>query len=119
VYQPEYDCPADRDLLRSKVAAGGHLRGDPPAIARTTPILLGLFSLVTLLANTLARNGNLPMRQAVWYTKTMPTFSDALAAVRAHWWRAIGLATSRRKTDMIKVPRSVFRRLHEAACYAA
>lgn len=84
------------------------------AIARTTPVLLGLFWLVTLLANTLARNGHLPMRQAAWYTKTTPTFSDALAAVRAHWWRAIGLATSRRERDMIKVPRSVFRRLHEA-----
>jgi hypothetical protein len=89
------------------------------AIARTTPILLGLFSLVTLLANTLVRKGSLPMRQAAWYTKTIPTFSDALAAVRAHWWRAIGLATSRRERDMIKVPRNVFRRLHEAACYAA
>jgi hypothetical protein len=89
------------------------------AVARTTPVLLGLFSLVTLLANTLARNGSLPMRQAAWYTKTIPTFSDALAAVRAHWWRAIGLATSRRERDMIKVPRSVFRRLHEVACYAA
>ncbi len=89
------------------------------AIARTTPILLGVFSSVTLLANTLVCNGTLPMRQAAWYTRTIPTFSDALAAVRAHWWRAIGLATSRRERDMIKVPRNVFRRLHEAACYAA
>ena len=89
------------------------------AIARTTPVLLGLFSLVTLLANRLVRNGNLPMRQAAWYTKTAPTFIDARAAVRAHWWRAIGFSTSCCERDIIKVPRSVFRRLHEAACYAA
>jgi hypothetical protein len=53
------------------------------AIARTTPVLLGLFSLVTLMANALVRNGCLPVRQAAWYVKTIPTFSDALAAVRA------------------------------------
>jgi hypothetical protein len=57
--------------------------------------------------------------QAAWYIKTTPTFSDALAAVRAHWWRAIGLATSPHERDMTKVPRSVFRRLHDVACYAA
>jgi hypothetical protein len=63
--------------------------------------------------------GKLPMRQAAWYVKAVPTFSDALTTVRAHWWRAIGLSTSRCERDIIKVPRNVWRRLHEAACYAA
>jgi len=57
------------------------------AIARTTPVLLGLFSLVTLLATRLVRDGRLPVRTAAWYAKTTPTFSDALAAVRRQWWR--------------------------------
>ena len=35
-----------------------------PAIARTTPVLLALFSVVTLLANTLVSHGRLPFRQA-------------------------------------------------------
>ena len=91
----------------------------PLAIARTTPVLLGLYSLVTLLATRLTRAGRLPVRQAAWYPKRLPTFSDALAAVRAHWWRSIGLSTSTRKRDIVKVPRAVFRRMHEAACYAA
>jgi hypothetical protein len=89
------------------------------AIARTTPVLLALYSLVTLLATRLVQGGVLPIRQAVWYRKTLPTFSDALAAVRRHWWRSIGLSTSTREDDIIKVPRRVFQRLHEAACYAA
>ena len=58
------------------------------AIARTTPVLFGLFSLVMLLAAALVRGGHLPVRAAAWYPKRSPTFSDALAAVRAHWWRA-------------------------------
>ena len=50
------------------------------AIARTTPALLGLFSLVTLWAG--ARCGGVRARSAAWYPKPRPTFSDALAAVR-------------------------------------
>jgi hypothetical protein len=89
------------------------------AIARSTPVLLGLFSLVTLLATRLVRRQYLPLRGAAWYRKPLPTFSDALAAVRAHLWRTIGLSTSHSEHDIIKVPRAVFRQLHEAACYAA
>lgn len=90
------------------------------AIARTTPILLGLFSLVALLATRLVRAGHLPVRTAAWYAKPTPTFSDALAAVRRHWWRAtLHSCMSRREKDMLKLPRHVVRRLSEAACYAA
>ena len=39
------------------------------AIARTTPALLGLFSMITLWADQLAREHALPIRQAVWYRK--------------------------------------------------
>ncbi len=49
------------------------------AIACTTPILMGLFSWVTLLANRSQVNGKLPVRQVAWYAKTTPTFSDAIA----------------------------------------
>lgn len=90
------------------------------AIARTTPILLGLFSLVTLLATRLVRDGRLPIRTAAWYAKPTPTFSDALAAVRRHWWRATtSSCTSESERDMIKLPRRIVRRLSEAVCYAA
>ena len=40
------------------------------AIARTTPVLLGLFSIVTLLAHRLARRGTLPVQQSAWYAKS-------------------------------------------------
>jgi hypothetical protein len=57
------------------------------AIQRTTPALLALFSLVTLLAHHHVRRGRLPIRQAAWYHKSRPTFSDALAVVRQHLWQ--------------------------------
>jgi hypothetical protein len=47
-------------------------------IARTTPALLGAFSLITLLAHQRVQRTHLPMRQTAWYTKPRPTFLDAL-----------------------------------------
>jgi hypothetical protein len=56
------------------------------AILRTTPALLGLVSLVTLLAHRLAAEEGLPIRQTAWYRKAWPTFADALAQVRWYLW---------------------------------
>lgn len=56
------------------------------AIARTTPMLMGLFSLVCLMALRLLQEGTLPLRQAAWDTQQEAAFSDVLAFVR----RAIG-----------------------------
>ncbi len=58
------------------------------AIARTTPVLLGLFSWVTLAAHQLQHSEPMPCRAAAWYPKPQPTFSDALALVRCHLWPA-------------------------------
>jgi hypothetical protein len=57
------------------------------AIHRTTPVLLGVFSLVTLWAADLAaRTGKLAVLGAAWYKKPDPTFADCLAAVRRVLW---------------------------------
>ncbi|MXZ26530.1 MAG: transposase, partial [Caldilineaceae bacterium SB0665_bin_21] len=50
------------------------------AIARTTPILLGLFSWLILVAHRLRREQALRPRRAAWYAKTVPTFADVLAS---------------------------------------
>src|SRR5436190_16799444 len=42
------------------------------AIARTTPVLLGLFSLVTLLAHSLFTRQQPAIRSSAWYTKDLP-----------------------------------------------
>jgi hypothetical protein len=52
------------------------------SILRSTPALLGLFSIVTLLTNLHARKQKLPVQQTAWYSKKLPTFSDALALVK-------------------------------------
>src|SRR5919109_1020091 len=73
------------------------------AIARTTPALLALFSLVTLLAHQSARKGKLPIRQATWYTKQVPTFSNALAVVRQTVWQQMFFSMCSRTQDTQKI----------------
>jgi DDE superfamily endonuclease len=89
------------------------------AIARTTPCLLALFSLITLLATDLHQRGKLPIRRAAWYRKTQLTFSDTIAAVRQQLWTGWPFARSLKNHDQIKIPRLLFQHLTEALCYAA
>ena len=56
------------------------------AIARTTPLLLGLLSWVTLAANLLHQERPSTPRTDSWYAKTEPTFIDAIALVRRQLW---------------------------------
>jgi hypothetical protein len=72
------------------------------AIARATPCLLGLFSIVTLLAARLPARDRRQATAAAWYPKSRPTFSDALAAVRRAIWREQALKTARRRRDRTK-----------------
>jgi hypothetical protein len=91
------------------------------AIARTTPLLLGIFSWVTLLAHAVySSQPPLPPRRAAWYSKTLPTFSDALALVRQHLWSAYPtFPISRLEPDMLKIPKPLFDTLVSTLCYAA
>ncbi len=75
-----------------------------PAIARTTPCLLGLFSIVALLATRLDKRARLAVTDAAWYRKQQPTFADTLAVVRGEIWAAQGFSLSRSKPDSRKLP---------------
>jgi hypothetical protein len=89
------------------------------AIARTTPALLGLYSLVTLMAERLIGTGEISARTAAWYEKTKATFSDTIAFVRRELWRHDSFSMSDTRSDLVKIPRSVLERLTDALCYAA
>jgi len=90
-----------------------------PAIARTTPALLGLFSLVTLWAHDLSATQAPAPRTASWYCKPLPTFSDALAAVRRQLWSERNFSTSSQILDVAKTPDQRLNALIDVACYAA
>jgi len=75
------------------------------SILRITPALLGLFSIVTLLANLHARKQKLPVQQAAWYIKKLPTFSDALRIVKQTLFSHLYFQTSQFCDEIRKVPR--------------
>jgi hypothetical protein len=87
------------------------------AILRTTPALLALFSLVTLLAHAHACRRRLPIRQAAWYRKSKPTFSDALALVRWQMWQHECFQMSESSSDNLKLTAATQNRLLSALCY--
>lgn len=89
------------------------------AIARTTPCLLGLFSIVTLMADHLYAQGAHVVRTAAWYEKPAPTFSDALASVRRQLWQQESFSTSASAAEIVKIPRAALERITDALAYAA
>jgi hypothetical protein len=89
------------------------------AIARTTPCLLGLFSIVTLLASRLDGRARLQVSASAWYHKPRPTFADSLAAVRRAIWSEQGFAVSRQSLDATKLPPALREGIAYALCHAA
>ena len=89
------------------------------AILRTTPALLGLFSLVALFAQARLDGQPLPIRQAAWYAKSAPTFSDALAFVRRQLWPVTVFSTSPSSDEVVEIPRALFDRLTDTLAFAA
>lgn len=81
------------------------------AIARTTPALLGLFSVVTLVAERLRRRRQLRIAKTAWYDKPEATFSDCIAAVRRHIWAAMYLEHSAIFRNIVIFPKRQFSRL--------
>ena len=90
------------------------------AIARTTPVLLGLFSWITLAAHALQKRHPMTQRKAAWYDKPSLTFVDAIALVRRHLWLASeGFSTSATDPDIQELPVALYQRLVDSLAYAA
>jgi hypothetical protein len=89
------------------------------AIARTTPCLLALFSLVALLAARLDPKARRGGATAAWYHKLHPTFADTLAAVRRQLWREQGFFTSQSAAEEQKPRPALHEAIADALCHAA
>ena len=89
-------------------------------LARTTPILMGLFSWTTLAAHLLRQQRPSAHRTAAWYAKPSPTFVDAIALMRRHLWLASeGFSLSADDPDIRKVSTALYHRLVDSLAYTA
>jgi len=89
------------------------------AIARTTPVVFALYSMVTLLADELHDRSALIRRSAAWYVKEQYCFSDVIASVRHHIWCNETFVRSSAHPDLMKVPRAFFEHCISTLCYAS
>jgi hypothetical protein len=105
--------------VRRHLGVETQLQWSDPAIARTTPALLGHFSLVALWAQDLYANQPTAFRAAAWYAKPLPTFNDALALVRRELWTRPGFNISANGPRLIELPRTTIKGLIRAARYVA
>ncbi len=89
------------------------------AIARSTPCLPALFSIVALLAARLGRRARSAACTDAWYRKPRPTFADTLAAVRRQFWREQGLLLSARQPEVRKLRPGLRHGIAFVLCHAA
>ena len=59
------------------------------AVARTTPVLMALYTLVCLIANRMHEIRPIEVAQTAWYQKNDATFSDLLKSIRRALWSDI------------------------------
>lgn len=100
---------------------------NPLAIARTTPVLMSLYSIVTLTAARMHQRQPIDRREAAWYRKEQICFSDAIAALRRSLWScflerehdraSIILSMSPIDADIALIPRPVINQWLSTLCY--
>ncbi|EXJ10666.1 hypothetical protein D779_0364 [Imhoffiella purpurea] len=73
------------------------------AIARTTPGLLALFSLVCLMVYQWRERWDTLARSTAWYLKPQATFSDCLALVRRTLWAEDNYSDSTSEPDRVLI----------------
>ena len=89
------------------------------SVLRTTPCLLGLFSVICLIFAEHTRHHRIKVRTADWYSKSEPTFSDAIATVRRLFWNETVFDKPSYQEGLKKIPRQLRNLLLEQLCHAA
>ena len=105
--------------VRAHLGVESQRQWSDKAIIRTTPILMALFSIITLVADQLHSQNLLVVKSSAWYQKSHPTFSDAIASVRLLIWRNNYFSMSRFKPDIHKLKQSWLNHLIFMATRAA
>jgi len=118
-FVPRWQVEVTFHEARQHLGVGTQRHWSDHAIARTTPALFGLFSVVTLLAHQQLAQTEWPGRQAAWSTKARPTFIDALALVRRELWAGTTFQTSSFDQDLVQIPHPLWEHLTETLCDAA
>jgi hypothetical protein len=116
---PRWQLETTFQAVRTHLGVETQRQWNEKAIARTTPVLLALFSLVTLIAHRHFSHAPAPVQETAWYHKPRPTFVDALAFVRCQLWQRQLMWTSARPRTRGKLTPLQAEHALEVLSYAA
>ena len=88
------------------------------AIARTTPALFAMFSIVVLMAIEMLKDTTMPIMKCAWYKKSEATFSDVIAFVRRRIWSSRYFVNSSKNPDFSYSQDHFLDTLLDQVCYA-
>lgn len=90
------------------------------AINRSTPALMGLFSLVCLMAHKLTNGQSLPANSTAWYGKgKLATFSDVITYVKQAITSEKYLNRCEINDEFVQIPRAIFDEIVDCGLLAA
>jgi hypothetical protein len=118
-YRQRWQLEVTFEQVRAHLGVETQRQWSDLAILRTTPALFGLFSLVTLLAHLLQIHQPFVLPHSAWYKKSLPTFVDALAAVRRSLWATRLFQMSVETPTVQKVPPELLELWSDLLCYAS
>lgn len=78
------------------------------SVTRSFPLLLGLFSIISIWYFHTVKDHAHEITQEEWYVKEQPTFVDAINAVRNELWEKSISSISIKKHNMIEIPVPIF-----------
>lgn len=87
LYIRRWDLEVTFEEVREHLGVETQRQWSDKAIARTTPILMGLYTIVNLICNRLQEEKPIEVAQTAWYEKSDATFSDLLKSVRKILWK--------------------------------
>jgi hypothetical protein len=91
----------------------------PKAIQRTTPVLMALFSIVTLIATKMSKTDRIDPAKTIWYQKQQLTFSDLIIHVRYQIWRSIYNVTSTKSHKCVQLNLDTYETMLKQLAFAA
>jgi len=118
-FVPRWNIEVTFEELRAHLGVETQRQWSNRAIARTTPCLFGLFSLITLMALGIVKHGRLPVSQSAWYAKEQGTFSDVIAFVRLQLWAARYCVDSLSQPQSTKLQPDIINQLLDTLSEAA
>ncbi len=116
-YMQRWPLEVTLEESRAHLGIETHRQWSDRAVERSTPALLGLYSLITLCGQALYPQGDVPIARSTWYPKRTATFSDVLASVRQALWQAEGFCISAETPDIRILRATTLDRLLYAVCY--